>query len=110
MFDWLRRLLGQGATPSDGLRSVPGAAVAITTKDGKVIYNALDPAMQQFMGRCIGAVKKAGIQAKGSGQFSVLVGENEKELILDAYWQEFSASKDAAVFERVVDAAKQLVQ
>jgi len=65
--------------------------------------------MQQFMGRCIGAIKKAGLRAKGSGQFSVIIGDAGAELILDDYWQQFSATKDQAVFDRVVAAAKKMV-
>jgi hypothetical protein len=110
MFDWFRRLFGQETKASDGLRAVPGALVAVSTNDGKVVYNALDPFMQQFMGRCIGAIKKAGMKAKGSGQFSVLLGDSEVELILDEFWLEFSAIKDDAVFVRVVSAAKAVVK
>jgi hypothetical protein len=59
------------------------------------------------MGRCVGAVKKAGIRAKGTGQFSILLGDDQRaELQLDEFWSEFAESQDAAVFERVAAAAR----
>ena len=47
------------------------------------------------MGRCIGEVKKSGIPAKGTGQFSILLGENQSnELQLDTFWTRFQESQD----------------
>ena len=68
----------------------------------------LDPAMQQFMGKCVGVLKKAGLKAKGTGQFSILIGENQCELNLDEFWAEFADKNDSNVFEKVVEAAKNL--
>ena len=74
------------------------------------MYNLLDPAMQQFLGRCVGAIKKVGIKAKGTGSFSVLLGEDQKtELKLDQFWKEFCNSHDSEVFTRVTSAAKQAI-
>ncbi|SRR6266542_764810 len=103
MFGWFKKR----KPPEMGrLRPVPGAGV-YQSAEGRVVYNMLDPWMQQFMGRCVGAVKKAGIRAKGTGQFSILLGDDQRaELQLDAYWSEFAASHDAAVFDRVAAAAR----
>jgi hypothetical protein len=108
LLDWLRGRGKQKDAESGkpGLRAVHGASVA--SKQGQVVYNMLDPWMQQFMGRCVGAIKKAGLSAKGTGQFSVKVGDTQAELRLDEFWADFSKSQDAAVFERVVAAAKTL--
>jgi hypothetical protein len=105
----LRRIFGPGKhrTSSDasgkGLRPVKGAASF--THDGEVIYNLLTPHMQQFMGRCIGAVKKAGIRARGTGQLSILLGEEELELSLEPFYQ---PSDDPSLVERVVEKARDL--
>src|SRR5262245_35701115 len=82
---FLNRLTGnQGQLILDkplvkNLRAVPGAGV-FASRDGKVLYNLLTPHMQQFLGRCVSAVKKAGIKAKGTGQFSILLGDSRTEL------------------------------
>ena len=110
MFGWFRK------TPPDklqaldeGLRPVPEAGV-FRDGGGQVLYNLLDPVMQQFLGRCVGAIKKGGIRAKGTGSFSVLLGEDQRtELQLDRFWKEFCDSQDAAVFSRVAEEAKQAV-
>jgi hypothetical protein len=86
------------------LRAVPGAAAV--SHEGKVIYNLLTPHMQQFLGRCVGAIKKAGIKAKGTGQFSVAIGDLQKELRLDDYYKPFD---DPAIVDAVVARAKELV-
>ena len=92
------------------LRAVPGAT-AYADKRGKVVYNMLDPWMQQFMGRCIGALKKAGMSAKGTGQFSILLGDEQSiELRLDDFWEEFRKTQDEAVFSRVVEAARNMME
>ena len=64
-----------------GLRAPPGANSR--TIDGKIVDTRLTPDRQQFMGRCIGAIKKSGIPAQGTGQFSILVGDSQAELRLD---------------------------
>ncbi len=87
------------------LRPIPGAAVV--SREGKVIYNLLTPHMQQFLGRCIGAVKKAGIKAKGTGQFSILLGDTQKELRLEQYYEE---SDDPTIVDNVVARAKELTK
>lgn len=46
----------------------------------------MTPAMQQFMGRCIGAIKNEGIAAKGSARFCILLGDDERELPLDDFY------------------------
>lgn len=110
MFSWIRTLFGRGpARDSEELRAVPGAG-AYRSQDGKVIYNALDPCMGKFIGRCVGAVKKAGVKAKGTSQFSILLGDQQRsELRLDEFWQEFQESEDEGVFQKVANAAKDLV-
>lgn len=93
----------------DGLRAVPGAS-AYEDESGKVIYNMLDPMMGEFMGRCIGAVKKSGITAKGTGQFSILLGENQdSELSLDQFWTQFQKSQDQGIFGEVAEVAQGMV-
>ncbi len=52
--------------PPAPLRRVDGA-LAYATQGGEVLYNLLTPHMQQFLGRCVGAIKKSGIAAKGKG-------------------------------------------
>ena len=94
----------------DGLRAVPGAGV-YADKTGKVVYNMLDPMMGQFMGRCVGAVKKSGIKAKGTGQFSILLGDDQSsELRLDDFWTEFQKSQDGSVFDKVAEAAQKMMK
>lgn len=90
------------------MRVVPGAAAY--SFDGKVGYNMLDPMMQQFMGRCIGAIKKAGVRAGGTGQFSISINDGESELILDEFWSRVCDSSDAMtnVIKDVVAAAQKL--
>jgi hypothetical protein len=88
----------------ESLRSVPGAQ-SYSDKKGEVIYNLLTPHMQQFMGRCVSAVKKSGISAKGTGQFSILVGERSAELRLDKFYQ---PEDDPKHVENVVNAAQKL--
>ena len=83
------------------LRPVPGATAY--SIDGKVAYNSLTPHMQQFMGRCIGAIKKMGIAARGTGQFSIVVGDHQRELMLDRFYH---PDDDLAVIDRVVAEAK----
>jgi hypothetical protein len=103
MFGWFKR------KPDDALRPVPGAAV-YRDGSGQVLYNLLDPLMQQFLGRCIGAIKKAGIRAKGTGSFIVLLGDaQESELRLDEFWSEYCDKQDPGVFARVVEAAQKTV-
>jgi hypothetical protein len=65
----------------------------------------LTPHMQQFMGRCVGAVKRAGISAKGTGQFSIMVGEQRVELRLDPFYQ---PTDDPALIELVVTEARRI--
>lgn len=92
-------------TSSSGLRAVPGALVASDRATGQVVYNMLTPHMQQFMGRCVGAIKRAGIAAKGTGQFSIMVGEQRRDLRLDQFYQ---PSDDPAIIEQVVAEARRI--
>lgn len=67
----------------------------------------LTPHMQQFMGRCVSAIKRVGIAAKGTGQFSLLIGEQRTELRLDQFYQ----SSDApAIIEEVVVEAQRIAK
>jgi hypothetical protein len=93
------------ATSSSGLRAVPGALVASDKTTGQVVYNMLTPNMRQFMGRCVGAIKEAGIAAKGTGQFSILTGEDRAELSLGQYYQ---PSVDPALVEQIVAEARRI--
>jgi len=86
------------------LRAVPGA-LSYATRDGGVLYNLLTPHMQQFMGRCVSAIKKTGIAAKGTGQFSILVGDRNAELRLDKFYQPEDNPK---LIEDVLHAAQKL--
>jgi hypothetical protein len=135
MFNWLRKMFGGSEQPRDqrrerqrehtrrnppakippirdeqpsssgsGLRAVPGALVA-ESHSGQVIYNMLTPHMGQFMGRCVGAIKRAGIAAKGTGQFSILVGEQGRELRLDHFYQ---PADDPTIVEQVVAEARRI--
>ena len=105
MMNWFRRLFGASEQPVSGLRPVPGALVATDKRTGQVIYNMLTPHMKQFMGRCIGAIKRDGIAATGTGQFSVLVGERRTELRLDLYYE---PRNDAMLVEQVVAEARRI--
>ena len=107
MFGWFKKKHpDKPQTPDNSLRAVPGAGV-YRDNSGQVMYNLLDPVMQQFLGRCVGAIKKAGIRAKGTGSFSILLGdEQEAELQLDQFWSEYCGSQDAGIFGRVAEAAK----
>ena len=104
MLQWIRNLFRGQPAQHDEFRPVPGAMVV--KQGNRVVYNMLDPTMQKFMGQCVGAVKKASIRAKGTAQFSILLGEEAVELNLDAFWKEYAHSGDAVVFQKVVDAAK----
>src|SRR5262249_32111904 len=83
-----------------------GALVYQNQHTSQVAYNLLTPHMQQFMGRCIGAIKKTGVSVKGTAQFSVLINPKEKEIHLSQYYQ---PDNDPAHVERVVAAAKGLL-
>jgi len=105
MFDSLKRLFGGG-----GLRKVPGALSA-SDSSGRVVYNMLDPLMQKFMGQSVGALKKAGIKAKGTGQFSILIGEEGKqEINLVPFWSRYIKNQSEAEFDEVVANAKRLLK
>jgi hypothetical protein len=95
----------QTATSSSGLRAVPRALVVSDRATGQVVYNMLTPHMQQFMGRCVGVLKRVGIAAKGTGQFSIMIGEQQKELRLDQFYQ---PNDDPAVVEHVVAEARRI--
>ena len=86
------------------LRAVPGA-LAWSDSSGRVIYNTLTPHMKQFMGRCIGGIKRVGIAATGTGQFSVMVGEQRAELRLDQFYQPID---DPTLIEQVVAEARRI--
>jgi hypothetical protein len=101
---WLRRIFGGKQQPDAGLREVPGALVA-RTLDGRVAYNILTPHMQQFMGRCVSAIKRSGIAAKGTGQFSILLGEQRAELRLDQFYQ---PTDDPTIVEQVVAESRRI--
>jgi hypothetical protein len=110
MFGWFKKKTPDKPNAPDApLRPVPGAG-AYRDNSGQIMYNLLDPIMQSFLGRCVAAIKKAGIRAKGTGSFSVLLGEDQTaELQLDQYWKEFCEAQDSRVFARVAEAAKQTV-
>jgi hypothetical protein len=110
MFGW-RKKKGPGDTGKsrEALRTVPGAGV-YRDRSGQVMYNLLDPWMQQFLGRCVGALKKAGIRAKGTGSFSVQLGDGQgAELQLDPFWSEFCQAQDPNIIARVVEAAQKAI-
>ena len=105
MLSFLKRLFG-GDT---GLRKVPGALSA-SDASGLVVYNMLDPWMQKFMGQCVAALKKAGIRARGTGQFSVRLGEDgQKELQLDSFWSRYAKTQSADELDAVVAEARRLI-
>jgi hypothetical protein len=104
--NWLHKLFGGASEkPAPGLRPVPGALVASDRATGQVVYNLLTPHMQQFMGRCVSAIKRAGVVAKGTGQFSILLGEQRSELRLDKFYQ---PSDDPGLIEQVVAEARKI--
>jgi len=92
------------STQKPSLRAVRGALVA-SDQGGSVLYNLLTPHMQQFMGKCVGAIKKTGVAAKGTGQFSILVGEHKRDLRLEAFYK---PTDDPQLVELVVQAAQKL--
>jgi hypothetical protein len=103
---WLHKLFGGASEkPATGLRPVPGALVASDRATAQVVYNLLTPHMQQFMGRCVSAIKRGGIVARGTGQFSILVGEQRSELRLDQFYQ---PSDDPGLIEQVVAEARKI--
>jgi hypothetical protein len=104
MFEWFRKVFNKDTAGPNELRPVKGAMVA--RQGNRVVYNMLDPTMQKFIGQCVGAIKKAGIKAKGTGQFSIRLGEKGVELRLDEFWQEYARSGDDAVFQKLVADAK----
>ncbi|HWB03220.1 MAG TPA: hypothetical protein VG796_09365 [Verrucomicrobiales bacterium] len=94
---WLQKIFG-----GSGRRGVPGALVA-RTSNGQAVYNMLTPHMQQFMGRCVSAIKRSGISARGTGEFSVIVGEKGTEIRLDRFYK---PSDDPAAIDNVVAKAR----
>jgi hypothetical protein len=105
MLSFLRKFFGGGA----GLRKVPGASSA-SDAHARVVYNMLDPWMQRFMGQSVAALKKAGIRAKGTGQFSVRLGDDgQKELRLDAFWARYAKTQGAEEFDAVVAEARRMM-
>lgn len=102
--NWLKKIFGTSREESAELREVPGA-MAVRTSDKKVAYNMLTPHMQQFMGRCVSAIKRIGLRAKGTGQFSILVGAEEKEIRLEEFYQ---PSDDPALVDRVLEEARKI--
>lgn len=60
---------------------------------------AMTPAMQEFMGRCIGRLKREGIAAKGSARFCILLGDDERELPLDKLYDPMGSSPEPVVAE-----------
>jgi hypothetical protein len=105
MSTWLRKLFSGTEQSDSGLREVSGALVA-RTSDGAVVYNLLTPHMQQFLGRCVSAIKRSGIYAKGTGQFSILLGEQRVELRLDQFYK---TNDDAATVEAVLAESRRLI-
>jgi hypothetical protein len=105
---WLKKLLGRPEAPprseAHPLRAVPGALVA--SAGGNVVINLLDPHMQQFLGRCVGVLKKAGLRAKGTGQFSVRL-DDRVEIELDRFYQRYD---DPSVFDDLVAAARKALE
>src|ERR1043165_1122545 len=103
MLSFLKRLFSGG---DRGSRRVP-AALSASDAHGRVVYNMLDPWMQKFMGQCVGALKKAGIKAKGTGSFSIRIGDDGKnELPLDSFWTRYKESQNSAELDAVVAEAK----
>ena len=79
---------------SKHLRAVPGAIV-FRNDLGQVTSNIIEYKAQLFMRMFIGVIKKQGMIAKGSGQFTVLLGEGFKwELFLDDIWENYQANMD----------------
>ena len=106
MLSFIKRIFGG---KDGGLRKVTGALSA-SDASGRVVYNMLDPWMQKFMGQCVAALKKAGIRAKGTGQFSIRLGdEGEKELLLDTFWSRYAKTQSAEEFDAVVVEARRLL-
>mgnify|MGYP001096594257 CR=1 FL=1 len=99
----LDRIFGKPKYKSEKskIEAVPGALVA--SYEGETIYNMLTPHMQQFLGRCVGAIKKEGIKAKGTGQFSILIGEDGREIFLKDYYKPV---EDPLLISLVVEEAK----
>jgi len=87
-----------------GLQAVPGAASF--SHGDEVVYNILTPHMQQFLGRCIGALKKEGITAKGTGQFSIVLGDaGTEELHLQHFYR---PDDDPALIQAVVSEGRKV--
>ena len=106
MLSFLTKMFGGG---DSGVRKVPGAMSA-SDRSGRVVYNMLDPWMQKFMGQCVSALKKEGIKARGTGQFSIQLGEaGKEELRLDVFWSRYSKNQSASEFAAVVAEAKRLL-
>jgi hypothetical protein len=66
---------------------------------------ALTPEMKLFLRRCVSAAKAAGLRAKGSGSFWLIVGQRLSVLDLHPF---FERSNDEGVLEQVVQGARQL--
>jgi hypothetical protein len=89
---------------TEDLRAVPDVLVA--RSDGKVVYNLIDPLRQKFVGRCVAALRAAGILVEVSADFSVVIGEGKLRIPLDEYWDR--GGNDPQVFRVVQDAQRLL--
>jgi hypothetical protein len=55
-------------------------------------------------------LKKAGIRAKGTGQFSVRLEEDgKKEIPLGAFWARYAKNQNPSEFDTVVAEAKKIL-
>lgn len=89
------------------VRPVPGAYVI--SYEGRVVGNMLSQPMQQFLGRCIAAVKRANVAAKGTNEFAVYLSDANVKLPLDKYWKAYLEDENVEVFQQVVAEARRLV-
>jgi hypothetical protein len=112
---WIKRLFGgaEASTPAERAGNetapkhlAPVAGALAASHEGRVVYNMLTPHMQQFMGRCIAETKKAGMQAKGTGQFSMVVN-GSAEVKLSGFYQ---PQDDPRIVQEVVAAARRALQ
>ena len=62
---------------------------------------------RRFKGRCIGEIKKAGIEAKGSARFAAVLGKQAVELDLEKF---YASRNDPQIIENLLAEARKLAE
>jgi len=92
--------------PRQALRKAP----AYRDSEGQLLPGLPDAAMQEFLARSVATVREAGIPADGTGNFSLTLGDQGLELILDPYWRIYKQSPDDEIFDKILADARSAIE